>query len=156
VPEIDLTRFVNAQSDDFERALEEIEAGRKRTHWMWYVFPQVAGLGASATSTKYAIENIEEAEAFLTHPVLGADYRRIVDAVWRQVVGRGVTIAELFGSPDDAKLVSSLTLFSGVARRLDATSATTATFATKVNEILQAAFAQGLARCTTTEKFLSD
>ena len=155
VPETDLTRFVNAHDRDFERALSEIEAGRKRTHWVWYIFPQVAGLGMSATSRQYAISNIEEAEAFLADPLLGANYRRIVDAVWHQVVGGGVAIADLFGAPDDAKLVSSLTLFAGVARRRLPPTGASDTFVSRADQILAAAFAEGLPHCMTTERFVS-
>ena len=71
VPDVDLERFVAAQRNDFDRALSEIEAGRKRSHWMWYVFPQVIGLGLSPTSRRFAIESVDEARAFLAHPVLG-------------------------------------------------------------------------------------
>ena len=85
---------------------------------MWFVFPQAVGLGESAMSKRYAIVPMQEAEAFLGHPDLGDRYRRLVDAVWGQVVEGDTTIRELFGSPDDANLVSSLTLFAGVARRL--------------------------------------
>lgn len=153
MPEVDLERFVDAQRNDFDRALAEIEAGRKRSHWMWYVFPQVIGLGLSPTSRRYAIENVDEARAFLAHPVLGDRYRRIVDAVWHQVVERGVTINDLFGIPDDAKLVSSLTLFMGVARQLDAADLGSEALIVKADEILQAATAQGLAPCKATERF---
>jgi uncharacterized protein (DUF1810 family) len=83
----DLTRFVEVH-DDHERALAEIRDGRKRTHWMWYLFPQVAGLGESSESRRYAIASLDEARDFLTHPLLGPDYVRIVDEVWHQVVER--------------------------------------------------------------------
>jgi uncharacterized protein (DUF1810 family) len=150
---VDLDRF-EAHQNDFDRALAEIERGRKRSHWMWYVFPQVAGLGNSEMSRLYAIGSIDEAEAFLLHPALGSAYRRIVDAVWEQVVNRGVTVHELFSSPDDAKLVSSLTLFAAVATRLPTHSAGNAEFITHAVEILEAAYAQGLNRCATTDRFL--
>ncbi len=155
MPDVDLERFVDAQRNDFDRALAEIEAGRKRSHWMWYVFPQVTGLGLSSTSRCSAIESLDEARAFLVHPVLGDRYRRIVDAVWHQVVERGVTINDLFGMPDDAKLVSSLTLFAGVARQLDAADSGNGALIMKADEILQAAFAQGLAPCKATERFVA-
>ncbi|MGD9702591.1 MAG: DUF1810 domain-containing protein [Acidimicrobiia bacterium] len=153
MPEIDLARFVDVH-DDVERALEEIRAGRKQTHWMWFVFPQVAGLGRSDMAHRYAIRSLDEAAAFLTHPALGSDYVRIVEEVWCQVVERGVTIHAMFGSPDDAKLVSSLTLFAGVVRRLDVPGPTLTTFVTRAEDILEAASAQGFERCTTTEAFL--
>jgi uncharacterized protein (DUF1810 family) len=155
VPEADLARFIDAQRDSFERALGEIEAGRKRSHWMWYIFPQVIGLGASTMSARYAIGTAKEAEAFLVHPILGARYRQLVDGVWHQIIERGATIGALFGSPDDAKLVSSLTLFAGVARRMDPPPPALATFLTRADEILQAAYAEGLAHCTATERFLA-
>jgi uncharacterized protein (DUF1810 family) len=155
VPEIDLSRFVSAHAGNFERALNEIEGGRKVTHWMWYIFPQVAGLGVSAMSQRYAIQSMHEAEAFLVHPDLGVNYRRAVDAARHQVIEQNVTITELFGSPDDAKLVSSLTLFSGVARHVDPTQVAITICATQADEILQAAFSQGFAPCTITERFLS-
>jgi uncharacterized protein (DUF1810 family) len=156
VPDVDLQRFIDAQRDSFERALDEIETGRKTSHWMWFVFPQVSGLGLSATSRRYAIGGVEEAKAFLTHAVLGARYRRIVDAVWQQVVERGVTVRELFGSPDDAKLVSSLTLFSGVAGRLDSRQPDLVAFVDRTEAILRAAHDQGLIRCVATEEFIAD
>ena len=148
----DLSRF-EAHRNDFDRALSEIESGRKRSHWMWFVFPQVSGLGNSEMSRVYAIGSIDEAEAFLLHPVLGSSYRKIVDAVWEQVVNRGVTIRALFGSPDNAKLVSSLTLFAAVATRVPS-SPDIAAFVAHAEEILDAAYAQGLASCVATERFL--
>ena len=153
MPQPDLTRFLDAH-DDFDRALAEISTGRKRTHWMWYVFPQIAGLGRSPTAQHYAIDSLDEAVAFLTHPVLGTDYIRMVDEVWHQVVQQGVTVRGLFGSPDDAKLVSSLTLFAGIARRLDDHESTLATFESRVADILDAAAAEGLDPCAATSAFL--
>ena len=150
MPASDLTRFVEVHGDH-ERALAEIRDGRKRTHWMWYVFPQIAGLGASSESRRYAIGSLDEARDFLTHPILGDDYVRIVDEVWRQV-DRGVTVHELFGSPDDVKLVSSLTLFAGVARRLDLPTLTT--FVTQADDILRIA-SHGLVRCAASEAFVN-
>jgi uncharacterized protein (DUF1810 family) len=154
LPEIDLDRFVDAQRHDFALALREIEEGRKRSHWMWYIFPQVIGLGASEMSRRYAINSVAEAKAFLVHPVLGDRYQRIVDAVWSQIVEVGIPVHELFGSPDDTKLVSSLTLFAAAARELDP-PVTDAAFVTRADEVLQAAHAQGLNRCTVTERFVT-
>jgi uncharacterized protein (DUF1810 family) len=154
-PEIDLDRFVDAQRVDFDRALAEITTGRKRSHWMWYVFPQVAGLGFSAMSQRYAIKRVAEAKAFLSHPVLGPRYRQIVDAVWSQVVEGGITVHALFGSPDDAKLVSSLTLFAAVGRAMAPSEPALGAFATRADEILEAAYAQQLARCMVTERFVT-
>lgn len=148
--EIHLQRFLDAQHNTYERALNEIEAGRKTSHWMWYVFPQAVGLGLSPTSMQYAIGSVAEAKAFLDHPILGERYRRIVNVVWEQVVERGLHVHEMFGLADDAKLVSSLTLFAGVAGEVERD-----TFLTHAGEILQAAYEQGLGRCIITEEFLT-
>lgn len=108
----DLGRFVQAQRGDFERALAEISAGRKRTHWMWYVFPQFDGLAFSSTSKYYAIKSLEEARAYLAHPILGPRLLQCAEAALG-VEGRSAT--EVFGSPDDLKLRSCATLFACVA-----------------------------------------
>ena len=108
----DLDRFVRAQEADYQRALAEIRSGRKRSHWMWYVFPQFAGLGLSATSQRYAINSLAEARAYLAHPMLGPRLTEIAEAVLN-VQGR--TAHEMFGSPDDLKLNSSATLFALVS-----------------------------------------
>ena len=151
---VDLSRFVEGYDRDFERALGEIQAGRKRSHWMWYIFPQLAGLGFSATSRRYAIADRAEAVAFLTDPRLGSRYGRLVDAVWQQTVGNGASLRALFGSPDDQKLVSSLTLFATVVADLEPTPDRT-TLGTQADEVLAAAAAQGLARCATTAAALA-
>jgi uncharacterized protein (DUF1810 family) len=104
----DLTRFVDAQAEDYPRALSELRAGEKRSHWMWYIFPQIAGLGHSAMSRRYAIESVAEARAYLNHPVLGPRLRECFRAVI-DIVGRSAH--EIFGSPDDLKLRSCATLF---------------------------------------------
>ena len=108
----DLARFLQAQESDYEQALSEIRSGRKRTHWMWYIFPQIDGLGFSSTAKHYAIKSIEEARAYLDHPVLGPRLRECAQAVVR-VDGR--TAREIFGSPDDMKLRSCATLFACVS-----------------------------------------
>jgi uncharacterized protein (DUF1810 family) len=108
----DLDRFVRAQQGDYERALSEITSGRKRTHWMWYIFPQLDGLALSPTAKRYAIKSVEEARAYLEHPILGPRLLDCAEAVVR-VEGRSAT--EIFGSPDDLKLKSCATLFSCVA-----------------------------------------
>ena len=108
----DLNRFVRAQEDDYERALSEIACGQKRTHWMWYIFPQLDGLALSPTAKRYAIKSIEEASAYLEHPILGPRLLRCAEAIVG-VEGRSAT--EIFGSPDDLKLKSCATLFSCVA-----------------------------------------
>jgi len=107
-----LDRFVEAQVSDFNQALSEIKSGHKRSHWMWYIFPQLAGLGFSATSVQYAITNIAEAEAYLSHPVLGPRLMECAEAVLG-VDGRSAH--EIFGSPDDMKLKSCATLFDCVS-----------------------------------------
>jgi len=108
----DLNRFLEAQERDFEVALSEIKASRKRSHWMWYVFPQIDGLGLSAMSRRYAIKSLAEAEAYLAHPILGPRLKEIVEAAL-QIEGR--TANQIFGSPDDMKLLSSATLFAAVS-----------------------------------------
>jgi uncharacterized protein (DUF1810 family) len=108
-----LSRFVDAQRGDYEEALAEIRAGRKRSHWMWYVFPQFVGLGSSSTSVRYAINSRDEAKAYLVHPVLGPRLLECAEAVL-QIQGRSAF--EIFGSPDDMKLRSSATLFASVSR----------------------------------------
>ena len=105
----DLSRFVEAQATIYERALAEIVAGRKRTHWMWYIFPQIDGLGSSSISRYFSIKSIEEAKAYLDHPVLGMRLRECAEAV---VALEGRTANEIFGSPDDLKLKSCATLFA--------------------------------------------
>jgi uncharacterized protein (DUF1810 family) len=108
----DLKRFVQAQEGVYERALAEIRAGRKRSHWMWYIFPQIDGLGYSATTKRYSIKSAAEAEAYLSHAVLGPRLRECCEAALG-VTGRSAT--EIFGSPDDMKLRSCATLFASVS-----------------------------------------
>ena len=108
----DLARFVAAQRGSYEHALAEIASGRKRSHWMWYVFPQFAGLGVSATSRKYAIASLAEAEAYLRHDLLGP---RLVACADAALAVEGRSAREIFGSPDDLKLRSSATLFAHVS-----------------------------------------
>ena len=107
----DLDRFVLAQADDYEQALAEIRSGRKRSHWMWYIFPQVEGLGFSSMSRRYSIKSLAEARAYLDHPVLG---RRLVECAEAALGVEGRSASEIFGSPDDMKLKSSATLFARV------------------------------------------
>lgn len=108
-----LNRFLTAQEADYNQALAEIKAGRKRSHWMWYIFPQLDGLGFSSTSKFYAIKSREEAQAYLAHPILGLRLHEIAEAVLN-VEGR--TAGAIFGSPDDQKLKSCATLFAAVSR----------------------------------------
>ena len=109
--EYNLKRFIGAQENKFENALNEIKNGRKQSHWMWFIFPQIAGLGFSETSKFYAIKNIDEADLYLRHPVLGA---RLIDISKALIVIEGKTASQIFGSPDDLKLKSSMTLFSSI------------------------------------------
>lgn len=107
-----LDRFVDAQAPIYDQALAELRAGQKQSHWMWYVFPQIASLGQSATSRAYAIQSLEEARAYLAHPVLGVRYRECCQAVMNT---RSKSARDIFGSPDDLKFCSSLTLFAEAA-----------------------------------------
>ncbi len=108
----ELSRFVAAQDRAFDTALTELKAGRKQTHWMWFIFPQLRALGRSPTAHFYGIGSIEEARAYLRHPVLADRLARAVDAV----LGISERSAhEIFGSPDDMKFRSSMTLFSEAA-----------------------------------------
>lgn len=104
-----LERFVEAQRGAYEQACAELRGGRKTGHWMWFIFPQIAGLGMSAASQRYAIWSLDEAKAYLAHAVLGARLREIGGIVLG-VEGR--TAEEIYGWPDDAKLRSSMTLFA--------------------------------------------
>ena len=106
-----LNRFLEAQASDYPRALAEIKQGRKQTHWMWYIFPQLAGLGYSHTAQYYAIQDLEEARAYLNHPVLGS---RLVEISQALLALEGRTAQQIMGSPDDLKLRSSMTLFNQV------------------------------------------
>jgi uncharacterized protein (DUF1810 family) len=108
----DLQRFVDAQEGDYARALAEIRAGEKRSHWMWYIFPQCHGLGHSPTARRFALRSLAEAEAYLHHPILGP---RLVEAAEATLALEGRSAHDIFGSPDDMKLHSSATLFSRVA-----------------------------------------
>jgi uncharacterized protein (DUF1810 family) len=107
----DLQRFVDAQNPVFGQVCSELQAGRKRSHWMWFVFPQLRGLGASSMANKFGISCHDEAEAYLSHPILGARLRectRLVNLV------EGSSIEEIFGYPDKLKFHSSMTLFAQV------------------------------------------
>jgi uncharacterized protein (DUF1810 family) len=109
---LSLQRFVAAQAPVYAQVCAELRAGRKATHWMWFVFPQIRGLGTSATSRLYAIGSREEAHAYLAHPLLGVRLRECT-ALTLGVESR--TAHEIFGSPDDLKFHSSMTLFAAVA-----------------------------------------
>jgi uncharacterized protein (DUF1810 family) len=108
----DLERFVEAQGPVSDRVMRELEAARKTSHWMWFVFPQIAGLGTSPMAVRFAITSLDEAKAYLAHPILGARLRRCTRLV-NAIEGRSAL--DVFGSPDDLKLRSSLTLFARAA-----------------------------------------
>ena len=107
----DLERFVRAQERTYQTALAEIRGGRKRSHWMWYVFPQFAGLGFSETSRRYAIRSTAEARVYLAHPLLGP---RLIECFEAALSVDGRTAHAMFGSPDDLKFRSCATLFACV------------------------------------------
>jgi uncharacterized protein (DUF1810 family) len=107
----DLDRFLSAQADSYEAALSEIRNGQKITHWMWYIFPQIDGLASSATSKHFAIKSIEEARAYLEHPILGP---RLLECAEAALAVDGKSARSIFGSPDDLKLRSCATLFACV------------------------------------------
>jgi uncharacterized protein (DUF1810 family) len=107
-----LQRFIDEQETDYRSGLAEIAAGRKVSHWMWYIFPQYDGLGFSSTSKHYAIKSLAEAAAYLDHPVLGLRLQECVDALL-SVTGRSAH--QIFGSPDDLKLKASMTLFAHIS-----------------------------------------
>ena len=107
-----LSCFVQPQAGVHEQVVAELRSGRKRSHWMWFVFPQIEGLGHSAMAQRYAIASLDEARAYLEHPVLGARLREC-SALVLAVPGR--TVHDIFGSPDDLKFHSSMTLFHRAA-----------------------------------------
>jgi uncharacterized protein (DUF1810 family) len=108
----DLTRFEKAQENIYDGVLLELTNGKKRTHWMWYIFPQLDGLGHSATAKYYAIKNREEARQYLNHPVLG---KRLLECTKTLLTIEGRSPLDIFGYPDNLKLNSSMTLFASVA-----------------------------------------
>ena len=108
----DLQRFVTAQEPVLDRVLAELRRGRKASHWMWFVFPQVAGLASSPTAQHYALSGLDEARAYLAHPVLGP---RLVECAELAAAVEDGSAAEVFGYPDDLKLRSSMTLFARAA-----------------------------------------
>lgn len=108
----DLERFVDAQARVYEIALDEIENGRKRSHWMWFIFPQLRGLGRSSTAQIYGLGSLGEARAYLAHPLLGPRLRECAEAALEHA---GTPLIDIFGSPDDLKFRSSMTLFAHAA-----------------------------------------
>lgn len=107
-----LNRFTKAQEDIYDRVMAELAGGRKRSHWMWFIFPQIEGLGHSSVSRRYAIKSIEEAREYLKHPLLGA---RLSDCAEAVLGIEGRSASEIFGFPDDLKLRSSMTLFATIS-----------------------------------------
>jgi uncharacterized protein (DUF1810 family) len=156
-----LDRFVEAQSHGragFAAALDELRTGGKRGHWIWYIFPQLSGLGSSPASLRYEIDSVKEAADFLEHPVLSERLLEITTVVSERVKA-GVRLERLMGSRiDTLKLVSSLTLFEEVARRLAASGARPryAEFARVADEVLAAAEIQGHPRCRFTLAALAE
>ena len=108
----DLSRFVEAQDRVYEQVLSELHSGRKTSHWMWFIFPQFAGLGSSDVSRFYAIKSIDEARAYLQHPILGA---RLIESSEAVLAVTHRSAHEIFGSPDDMKLKSCMTLFANIS-----------------------------------------
>jgi uncharacterized protein (DUF1810 family) len=107
-----LSRFINAQETIFEVVLAELRSGQKRSHWMWFIFPQIEGLGHSPTSRYYAIKSLDEAREYLNHPILGS---RLVECAEILLGIEGRTASEIFGFPDDLKFRSCMTLFACIA-----------------------------------------
>lgn len=150
---MDLARFHTAQAGSlggYAAALRELRDGRKTSHWIWYVFPQLAGLGRSSTARTFALEDLAEACAYLRDPLLGARYPEIAAVVLDQLA-YGIVLETLMGSGIDAlKLVSSLTLFRAAALSLTKTDPGFALFAEHCTAILQLAAAQGFPPCAFT------
>eukprot|EP01034_Spumella_vulgaris_P033500 gene33500-41345_t len=109
----DLERFVTAQEPVYETVLAELHAGQKRSHWMWFIFPQLAGLGRSEMAHRYALSGLAETRAYLDHPLLGGRLRECCALVL--AAGQGVSAHDIFGSPDDVKFRSCVTLFAEAA-----------------------------------------
>lgn len=107
-----LNRFISAQSEVYRGVLSELGNGRKRSHWMWYIFPQIDGLGFSATARLYAIKSLDEAREYLNHPVLGS---RLIECTRAVLEVNDRDLHQIFGSPDDLKFCSSMTLFEYVS-----------------------------------------
>lgn len=110
--QFELDRFISAQERVYDRVLTELRSGQKRSHWMWYIFPQIDGLGQSSTTKHYSIKSMEEARQYLKHSILGARLLECAEAV---LATEGRSVSEIFGYPDDLKLKSCMTLFAAVA-----------------------------------------
>jgi len=148
-----LERFHEAQASrwaGYDTALAEIRAGGKRSHWIWYIFPQIEGLGRSSTARAYAMQDLGEACAYLRDPILRARNEEIVAAVSEQL-GRGIRVEDLMGGRTDAlKLVSSLTLFRAAAEQLGREDPTFASLAQRLAALLRQTGEQGYAACDFT------
>jgi len=150
-----LNRFIEAQAEPdsgFEAALKELQAGRKTSHWIWYIFPQLAGLGRSSTAKFYGLSGLQEARDYLRDPVLGSRIQ-IVTAVVREKLEQGIPLNELMGSSIDcAKLASCLTLFEAVVYTIskDNQLSNYAAFSANIKDILRIAEQQGFPRCAFT------
>jgi uncharacterized protein (DUF1810 family) len=116
VSDPDLIRFVEAQASVYDRVVEELTVGRKRTHWMWFIFPQLAGLGHSAMAERYALRNLEQAKRYLAHRILGDRLRQVVGLMLQQ---KDKSALDIIGSPDDLKFRSCLSLFVHAAANED-------------------------------------
>ena len=110
--EPDLTRFMDAQAEIYSQVIAELSDGRKQSHWMWFIFPQLAGLGHSAMARRYAIRDLDQARRYLADPILGSRLRHDLRLI---MVHKGKSALEILGSPDDLKLRSCLTLFGHAA-----------------------------------------
>ena len=154
-----LERFHEAQAGRWARhdtALAEIRAGGKRSHWIWYIFPQIEGLGRSSTARAYAIRDLGEACAYLRDPILRARYEEIVATVSEQL-NRGVRVEDLMGSQIDAlKLISSLTLFRAAADQLGRENSTLASLAERLSALLEQTTRQGYPACDFTLARIAD
>lgn len=148
-----LERLLEAQAQDFDRAFAEIREGKKQTHWMWFVFPQVPREGDSPTASRYAVPSVEHAAAFLKHEVLGRNYLEIVREVRRQLLESVASqkVLGLLGKPDHLKFVSSVTLMGAVARRNGLTDV-----ANVCDGCLELAYSDGMSKCALTEAFLRE
>jgi uncharacterized protein (DUF1810 family) len=154
-----LERFHEAQAKrwaGYDTALAEIRAGGKRSHWIWYIFPQIEGLGRSSTARAYAIRNLAEAYAYLRDPILRVRYEEIVATVSEQL-NRGVRMENLMGSQTDSlKLVSSLTLFHAAAEQLAREDPTYASLAERLAALLEQTTKQGYPACDFTLARIAD
>jgi len=154
-----LERFHKAQasrSGGYDTALAEIRAGGKRSHWIWYIFPQIEGLGRSSTARAYAVRDLGEACAYLRDPILLARYEEIAAAVSEQL-GRGIRIEDLMGGRTDAvKLVSSLTLFRTATEQLARVDPVYASLAERLSALLEQTSRQGYPACDFTLARIAD